>query len=166
MSANGGSSQNTYIVSGNAPDLSSHVSTSSDLGLDVAPVSWMESRDHNWGLLMAAVRHRVQIEERRRGICMVLGASIRSSIQRRKISESSSMGSDPNVPHGRSDGFDACNTCIVLIQPTVAWFQTRERRLFGRIHLGTLIRREILYGVFQVWSGAYDINASQTTRDD
>lgn len=97
---------------------------------------------------------------------MVLGASIRSSIQRRKISESSSMGSDPNVPHGRSDGFDACNTCIVLIQPTVAWFQTRERRLFGRIHLGTLIRREILYGVFQVWSGAYDINASQTTRDD
>ena len=98
LSANGGSSQNTYIVRGNAPDLSSHVSTSSDLGLDVAPVSWMESRDHNWGLLMAAVRHRVQILERRRGVCMVLGGSIRSSIQRRKISESSSMGSDPNVP--------------------------------------------------------------------
>ena len=107
------SSQRTYTVRGQAPERASQVSTiffwevhedgvsnvdrgdEDDEGVKLGDVNTKKSRDHSFGLAMAAERHLEQILETRRGMSMVWCSSITLPTQSKNISERSSIGSLP-----------------------------------------------------------------------
>ena len=104
------SSQRTYTVRGQAPERASQVSTiffcevheegdsdvdRGDEGVKLGDVNTRKSRDHSFGLAMAAERHLEQILETRRGMSMVWCSSITLPTQSKNISERSSIGSLP-----------------------------------------------------------------------
>ena len=106
-------SQRTYTVRGQAPERASQVSTKffweahedgdvvvdrcdeDDEGVKLGGVNSRKSRDHSFGLAMAAERHLEQILETRRGMSMVWCSSMTLPTHSRNISERSSTGSLP-----------------------------------------------------------------------
>ena len=117
-------SQKTYTVRGQAPERASQVSTiffwevheDGDGGVDRGDeddegvklgVNSRKSRDHSFGLAMAAERHLEQILETRRGMSMVWCSSITLPTHSKNISERSSTGSLPEgLDEAEDDGGD------------------------------------------------------------
>lgn len=106
-------SQRTYTVRGQTPERASQVSTiffwevheeggvvvdrcdEDNEGVKLGGVNSRKSRDHSFGLAMAAERHLEQILETRRGMSMVWCSSITLPTHSKNISERSSTGSLP-----------------------------------------------------------------------
>lgn len=105
-------SQRTYTVRGQAPERASQVSTKffwevhaddddmvdrcdDDDKVKLGGDNSRKSRDHSFGLAMAAERHLEHILETRRGMSMVWCSSITLPTHSKNISERSSTGSLP-----------------------------------------------------------------------
>lgn len=107
-------SQRTYTVRGQAPERASQVSTiffwevdedgdgevdrgdeEDEEGVKLCGANSRKSRDHSFGLAMAAERQLEHIFETRRGMSMVWCSSITVPTHSKNISERSSTGSLP-----------------------------------------------------------------------